>query len=128
MADSNSAFFSPLQNTIVVQGNKFIGIFQRLLFSYSIMKINDICTHINRNIFRNISRHFSYSIKKINNMCTHIYKRGSSNEFPQHMFSLTNKKKKYQYWWDDLFEAILSNFFTFIDLKSRMTQIDSFGA
>ena len=27
---------------------------------------------------------------------------------------------------DDLFEAIISNFFTFIDHKSRMTQIDSF--
>ena len=36
------------------------------------------------------------------------------------------KKKKYQYFWDDLFQAILSIFFTFIDHKSKMTQIDSF--
>ena len=34
--------------------------------------------------------------------------------------------KNYQFFWVDLFEAILSNFFTFIDQKSRMTQIDNF--
>ena len=31
-----------------------------------------------------------------------------------------------QYFLVDLFEAILSKFFIFIDLKSRMTQINSF--
>ena len=35
-------------------------------------------------------------------------------------------KKKYQYFWVDLFEAILSNFLTFIDHKPRMTEIDNF--
>ena len=35
-------------------------------------------------------------------------------------------KKKYQYFWIDLFKAILSKSFIFIDLKSRMIQIDSF--
>ena len=50
---------------------------------------------------------------------------GASNEYPQHMFSWRNEKK-YKYFWVELFEAILSNFFTFIDHKSRMTQMDSF--
>ena len=43
------------------------------------------------------------------------------------MFSWRNKKE-YQYFSVEtgaLFQAILSNFFTFIDHKSRMTQIDS---
>ena len=44
------------------------------------------------------------------------------------VFSGEIRKKKYQYFWVDIFEAILSNFFTFIDNKSRMTQmhVDSF--
>ena len=36
------------------------------------------------------------------------------------------KKEKYQYFWTDLFEAILSNVFIFIDHKSRMTQMNNF--
>ena len=39
---------------------------------------------------------------------------------------IRKKKKKHQYFWVDLFQAILSNLFTFIGHKSRMTQIDSF--
>ena len=31
-----------------------------------------------------------------------------------------------QYFWVDLFEAVLSNVFVFIDHKSRKTQIDNF--
>ena len=51
--------------------------------------------------------------------------RGISNEYPQHMISWRNKKKN-QYFWVDLFQAILSNGFIFIDHKSGMTQTDSF--
>ena len=34
--------------------------------------------------------------------------------------------RKFQYFWIDIFKAILSFFLTFIDHRSRMTQIDSF--
>ena len=36
------------------------------------------------------------------------------------------EKEEKNYFWIDLFKAILSNSFTFIDHKSRMIQIDSF--
>ena len=50
---------------------------------------------------------------------------GTSNEYPQHIFSWGNKKN-YQYLCVDIFKPILSFFYAFIVHNSRNTQTDSF--
>ena len=51
--------------------------------------------------------------------------RGASNEYPQHMFSWRNKKNNSPFGLTYL-RLFYLFFFTFIDHKPRMTQLDSF--